>query len=58
MTNVTIRIDETVKKDAKETMDKKIMRLIKNDMAYAATQSTTHTTAAIATHEIHKREAV
>jgi len=52
--SVTYEVGIHFKSDAKETMDKKIMRLIKNDMAYAATQSTTHTTAAIATHEIHK----
>ena len=41
--SVTYEVGIHFKSDAKETMDKKIMRLIKNDMAYTATQSTTHT---------------
>ena len=43
--SVTYEVGIHFKSDAKETMDKKIMRLIKNDMAYTATQPTTHITA-------------
>ena len=48
--SVTYEVGIHFKSDAKETMDKKIMRLIKNDMAYTPTT--------VPTLEINKREAV
>jgi len=43
ISSVTYEVGIHFKSDAKETMDKKIIRLIKNDMAYATKQSTAHT---------------
>jgi len=48
--SVTYEVGIHFKSDAKETMDKKIMRLIKNDMAYTPTT--------VSTLKINKREAV
>jgi len=56
--SVTYEVGIHFNKDAKETMDKKIMRLIKNEMAHTASQSSKHTATTISPHEIHKREAV
>jgi len=56
--SVTYEVGIHFKSDAKETMDKKIMRLIKNDMAHTASQSTKQITATLPPILDSEREAV